>query len=65
MTKRKRKMVYQVKPEWSGKIKLQTQESTVVLDETASQETLESLHKSSVLAGLYIELVDAASAQTK
>jgi len=65
MPKRKRKMVYQVKPEWLGKIKLQTGESEIVLDETASQDTLAGLHKSSVLAGLYIELVDASSTQTK
>ncbi|MCX6216385.1 hypothetical protein [Spirosoma sp.] len=65
MSKRKRKMVYQVKPEWLGKIKLQTGKSTIVLDGTASQETLAELHQSSVLAGLYIELVAEKAPQIK
>lgn len=64
--------MYKVKKEYSGKVRLEDGNGSVVLDENTPQEVLSKLHHSSVLGKGFIELVATApvekpvvAAQTK
>ncbi len=61
MAKRKRRMVYRVKADFLGKVKLQDGNGTHLLDENTSQDVLKELHTNSELAQQYIELVTDSS----
>jgi hypothetical protein len=52
----KRKMKYQVKPEFVGKVKLESARNTIVLDDQTPQAVLEQLYDT-VLGKGFIEQV--------
>lgn len=58
----RRKMNYQVKAEYLGKVKLEDGNGSTRLDETTPQDVLEKLFNSSVLGKGFIEQVVAEAA---